>query len=323
MISKQALETSTQQHLEALKKQGFSIAMIPSKVIYTIKAPDGRRKCRLVACGNFLGSNEDSKQAHKQAVYTASIGIETLRMGLTYSARRSHTLVTLDIKAAFLNAQLLPRDRSAAERVAEANIGARMEPNSFEGPNTSEAGEASYSRKEVVALIPPRKLVTKGVFTPQNRLMVRKAVYGLDQDQAPRDWAFLRDSTLPTLKVVCGPKAYKLFRSYSDDNIWLLAQSEPRLGFAASESDCQGDGVEGWLAIYVDDVLVAAERELAWAAVRTIQACWQCSSPEELKHDGQQQIRFLGMDLRWDLDGNLTLDQEAYIREGVRKSVRD
>ena len=123
ICDKEALEKSNQQGLEAL-----------SKVIYSVKAPCGRRKCRLVACGNFLAAAEDSKQAHKQVVYTASIGIESLRTGL-FSARRQHTLLTLDIKAAFLNAQILPRDRQAAE----ATVGGRAE---------EEAG--NINNKEVV-----------------------------------------------------------------------------------------------------------------------------------------------------------------------------
>ena len=120
---KEALEKSNQQGLEVLKAQGCKITLIPSKVLYSVKAPCGRRKCRLVACGNFLAAAEDSKQAHKQVVYTASIGIESLRTGLSFSARRQHTLLTLDIKAAFLNAQILPRDRQAAE----VTVGGRAE----------------------------------------------------------------------------------------------------------------------------------------------------------------------------------------------------
>ena len=298
---KEALEHSNQGALDQLQAQGFRITMIPSKVIYSLKAPCGRRKCRLVACGNFLGAAESDKREHKQVVYTASIGIESLRAGLSYSVRRQHTLISIDIKAAFLNAKLLPRSRQEAEVAAGLTHGV-----------TNSATSTSSGAKEVVALIPPRMLISTGFFGPKDRLIVRKAVYGLDQ--APRDWGLLRDSTLNTLKIACGPARYQLYQSYSEDNLWLISREIPKRGFEATESSA-GDEVEGWLAIYVDDVLVAAKEPLAWATVTAIRECWECSNPEELKRDNNRPIRFLGMDLRWDSDGNLTLDQEAYIKE--------
>ena len=81
---KQALEASNQSHLDKLQAQGYRIVLIPSKVIYSLKAPCGRRKCRL-ACGNFLSAMGNSKQEHKQVDLTASIGIEALRTGLAFS----------------------------------------------------------------------------------------------------------------------------------------------------------------------------------------------------------------------------------------------
>ena len=295
---KEALECTTQQGLEIMKDRGHKITLIPSKVIYSVKAPCGRRKCRLVACGNFLAAAEDSRQEHRQVVYTASIGIESLRTGLSFSTRRGHTLLTLDIKAAFLNASILPRNRQAAEAMVEREVNEK---------------QVDEDPKEIVALIPLRLLITKGVLAASSRLIVRKAVYGLDQ--APRDWGMLRDSKLPTLRIQCRDKTYHLFRSFAEDCMWLISAVPPYRGFEASARMGGHPEIEGWAAIYVDDIMIAADHELAYAVADAIRSCWECSAPQEVGADGSGPVRFLGMDLYWDGERNLTLSQESYIKE--------
>ena len=51
---KQALDPVTQATLDELTKRGIKVTIIPSKLICSIKAPKGRLKARIVACGNFL-----------------------------------------------------------------------------------------------------------------------------------------------------------------------------------------------------------------------------------------------------------------------------
>ena len=306
---KQVLERSNQRHLDQLQAQGYKVTLIPSKVIYSLKAPCGRRKCRLVACGNFLGASEGTKQAHKQVVYTASIGIEALRTGLAFSTRRGHTLITLDIKAAFLNAQLLPRDRKAAEDAVNDD---RYEVDALGTAKNNKTEVTGSGPKEVVALMPPRMLVTKGFFRGDTRLIIKKAVYGLDQ--SPRDWALLRDAKLPGLRINCQGKEFKLFQSFADDSLWLIATHEPRRGFSATMHDGEAEEIAG-TAVYVDDLLISADRDLAYAVSAAIQECWTCSKPQEVSCDKLNPARFLGIDLFWDADGNLVLSQESYITE--------
>ena len=43
-----------------------------------------------------------------------------------------------------------------------------------------------------------------------------------------------------------------------------------------------GPGIEGWIAVYVDDILVAARRSLAEAVLKAISDCWECSTPQEV-----------------------------------------
>ena len=65
----------------------------------------------------------------------------------------------------------------------------------------------------------------------------------------------------------------------------------------------------------LDDLLIAADRDLAYAVAAAIQECWTCSKPQEVSCDTLNPARFLGIDLFWDADGNLVLSQEPYIKE--------
>ena len=310
---KEALEVSTQRVLDQLQARGTKVTLIPSKVIYSLKAPCGRRKCRLVACGNYLSTLEDSKQAHKQAVYTPSIGIESLRTGLAFSVRRNHTFLTIDIKTAFLNANLLPRDRQEAqEAVGSKNpkydgVKAQAETHSLSRP------EEPLQPGELVALIPPRMLITKGIFGAGDRLVVRKAVYGLDQ--SPRDWGFVRDSRLAQLVIEWEKKEFRMYRSYAEDSMWLISTKEPVRGREATDREQSLGEIAAWAAVYVDDIFIAGPKGLAQATVKAIRECWECTEPQEVGSDPCHPVRFLGMDLGYDQEGNLTLSQESYLKE--------
>ena len=54
---------------EAKQNPQWRIEHVPGKAVYTVKAPDGKKKCRLVVCGNFLHprSGEVTNTAEEQA----------------------------------------------------------------------------------------------------------------------------------------------------------------------------------------------------------------------------------------------------------------
>ena len=298
--NKKALERSDTSYLQELRARGVTVKELPSKVIFSVKAPKGKFKARLVACGNFLDQGSESRAAHRNAVFTESVSIEGLRTALSFSVRRNHVLMTVDVKAAFLNAPQLPRDRRRAEELAGTG----------EGPPVESTGE-------VIALVPPRILVNKGMFTYQTRLLVRRAVYGLDT--SPRDWALKRDCDLRGLIVWCGKQRYTLFQSFSEAGIWLISSGVPKRGFEAT--CCRNPGeleISGWVAIYVDDIMISAEEALAKAVVQAVQTLWSCSDPETVgsKRPG---VRFLGLDLFWIDEGTLALSQESYLLELGKK----
>ena len=87
--------------------------------------------------------------------------------------------------------------------------------------------------------------------------------------------------------------------------MWLLSASDPLQGFDASSRLGDHAAIEGWAAVYVDDIMIAADRDLAHAVAAAIQECWECTTPQEVGTDHGSPVRFLGMDLCWDQQGNL------------------
>ena len=93
--------------------------------MWTIKAPDGRHQCGIVACGNMAPAKDESRQDHKDAVFASSLDVTHLRCALAVAARRSYEIAITDIRTAFLNAELLPRERAKAEQAASGGCGGR------------------------------------------------------------------------------------------------------------------------------------------------------------------------------------------------------
>ena len=110
---KKALRVTDWAFVKNLEKQGLQVAVIPGKVLFSRKAPHGRRKVRIVACGNFLGAQETKKEL-KSTVYAAGLDMSVARACLVVAARKGWCLFGLDVKTAFLNAELCPRDRKQA-----------------------------------------------------------------------------------------------------------------------------------------------------------------------------------------------------------------
>ncbi|CAE7949334.1 abcG4 [Symbiodinium sp. KB8] len=179
---KRALIPVDWKQVQRWKESGKRVTTIPAKAVWTIKAPDGRHKCRIVACGNMAPSKDESRQDHKDAVFASSLDVTHLRCALAVATRRSYEIAITDIRTAFLNAELLPRERVKAEQAAAAA-----------------ADGESVPIDEIVILLPPRCLIQRGLVGRNTLWQVAKAIYGLDT--SPRDWSLSRDFTLRRLAV--------------------------------------------------------------------------------------------------------------------------
>lgn len=87
------------------------VEIVPGKAIHSIKAPDGRHKCRIVVCGNYLGedgmpADPTAKKKRDPAYYASGADVTALRVALAEASTHEWHCATLDVKAAFLNADL-------------------------------------------------------------------------------------------------------------------------------------------------------------------------------------------------------------------------
>ena len=298
---KRALIPVDWKQVQRWKESGKRVTTIPAKAVWTIKAPDGRHKCRIVACGNMAPSKDESRQDHKDAVFASSLDVTHLRCALAVATRRSYEIAITDIRTAFLNAELLPRERVKAEQAAAAA-----------------ADGESVPIDEIVILLPPRCLIQRGLVGRNTLWQVAKAIYGLDT--SPRDLSLSRDFTLRRLAVKFQGRELRLYQSFADPNIWLVAENEPercwsRSGLGLDQCEESGVSVWGWIGVYIDDLIIAACRELVKLLLTTITTMWKCGEPEWLTADLCKPLRFLGLQLAWSSERNLLIWQESYIKD--------
>ena len=91
----------------------------------------------------------ESKTQKKHDLYSGGVDLTHLRMLLAFSSRRGMHIWSVDIKTAFLNSELLPRNREGAQEAAETTA---------EGAHAALA-DSPKEPAEYVVLNPPRILV--------------------------------------------------------------------------------------------------------------------------------------------------------------------
>ena len=107
LMSTQTLCDVTPEEVKQIYESGVHVEQIPSKLLCSRKAGAGRRKARIVGCGNF-GTPDDSV-----SVSTGGLDSVTFRLLMAVASQRNWAVGSTDIKCAFLNA---PK-RSQAHRV--------------------------------------------------------------------------------------------------------------------------------------------------------------------------------------------------------------
>ena len=188
---KKALRLVEAEEMAKLIKEK-KVIPLPSKVIFTIK-PDakiatGKKKCRIVACGNF------APQEDKGDYFAAGADSTSLRMALSMASRKQWIAINADVKTAFLNA---PMRRQ------------------MEGDSEDEQSEEAP-----ILLRPPGILVQLGFFSPSQGWAVDMALYGFRQ--SPKRWSDHRDHRLIRMKV----GAYYLEQMESESCMWIIRKME-------------------------------------------------------------------------------------------------
>ncbi|CAE7836086.1 pKIWI502, partial [Symbiodinium necroappetens] len=90
------------------------VEVLPGKVIFSVKARSGRKKTRIVGCGNF----QQGCPRTKLDTHASGISAESIRLLVRFAGHSQWTISTTDIKTAFLNAPIVtPNEETIIVRV--------------------------------------------------------------------------------------------------------------------------------------------------------------------------------------------------------------
>ena len=96
--------------------------IVPAKVVFTRKPLVGKRRARIVACGNIQKKNADGEMTDqpnvlsRKDVYASGLDSIALRIRLGQSALEEWASAMLDIRKAFLHAPLSDKFRAKVRR---------------------------------------------------------------------------------------------------------------------------------------------------------------------------------------------------------------
>ena len=161
---------------------------------------------------------------------------------------------------------------------------------------------APRRKRNLTVLCPPKILKEKGMIPEDLMWQVNKAVYGLVE--SPADWGSYRDEELQGVVWEVAGVRYKL-RMTQEANVWKIL--------------CDGDPSEvpqGYLATYVDDMLMVGPNPILHGLMDAIGSMWECSS-KEFAEEGRD-LRFCGMEIRKTKVG-FDLHQSSYILDLLKR----
>ena len=297
-----------QVNREALRKEaaesGKKYEELPSKVVFTRKA-GGKRKVRACICGNY-------EEQIATETYAGGCDAAQIRCMMRHGALMGWSAFSTDIRCAFLNAKR--KDES-----------------------------------KVIAMTIPAIYVRLGLATAQDVWAVDGAMYGLTT--SPRDWSDHRDLVVPTIKWRRQIKAKQPGgkpgvmgegdgRTCQFDRCYWKSPDPGSLGEANQTWEGQfvraadqhlwhlretcletGQSVNrGMMAIYVDDVLMTAEREVGISALEAIASTWECAPYDEASLE--KAITFCGFEVQAnaaDDGGGFRLHQASYEEDLISK----
>ena len=158
----------------------------------------------------------------------------------------------------------------------------------------------------MVVLKPPALLIKTDHVQRNEYYLAQKAMYGLRQ--SPRCWGLHRDGVLRKMR---SEEKHYFVQSAAEPNLWAILKGDPM------EEGSQDEQLEGFLLVYVDDLMIVGEATTIQVITKTLQQEWETSAPEELGLEGK--VKFLGMELTKGSKGEFIASQEDYIKdkEGV------
>ena len=145
LISTGTIKKVRRGDIAEMEKSGRPVERLPGKLVATRKAPSGKRKARVVACGNFI---ERTLGEAEENISAGGADALLLRILIRVAAEKGWQAATTDVKAAFLNAP-----------------------------------KRSVGRK-VTLVTPPRLLIDLGICNEDELWEICGALYGLRESPA-------------------------------------------------------------------------------------------------------------------------------------------
>ena len=235
------------------------LEMAPAKIAATVKAPNGRKKVRVVICGNLLekkessgagnGSGLDGRKGEPSpfAQYAGGVDGAALRTLWRKGAAEQWSIVISDVRTAFLLAPRLDQER-------------------------------------LLVCKPPQLYVDCGLASPSERWLINGAMYGLQE--SPHDWSCFRDSRMARFAWQNELGSFQLRRT-PEPNLWQI------IHLGDKEED---EKAVGAMAVYVDDILITAPEAIAASALERLRQEWTSSEPEWIGEGSW--VKFCGMELK-------------------------
>ena len=191
---KEALARVAESEAERLVEEGAEL--IPAKLVCTVKpelyVPQGRKKMRIVVCGNFA----ECEEVDKNDLFASGANAVALRIALALASQFAWHGSALDIKTAFLN---VPIHVVRKDKV-----------------------EDKEKKERRILIKPPVLLISAGLVDRSEYWEARKAMYGYRR--SPRLWSDYRDSELRAMELGHGggQDSLRLSQLVSESNVWRI-----------------------------------------------------------------------------------------------------
>ena len=166
------------------------------------------------------------------------------------------------------------------------------------------------------AVLAPKILVEAGCIPPGTAYLVERLLCGL------RLWGGFRDRRFRAAKIKVDEDMYRLFQLETDAAVWKLVKDAPH----KTVEDYMADEAVGLIVVYVDDVMFLGDEKVILAMYLWVteggegeKGGWKCSALEFVR---EKPIRYLGMELRWRVEGKFTFfhaSQGGYIEDLLRE----
>ena len=273
--------------------------ILPGRLVLVVKpnpeGAKGKKKARIVVCGNFQTVHPDEMTSSKTPSYPM------LRMLLSLASYRGWPIETWDVSTAFLYARL------------------------YGDRDTDLDGQYIYMR-------PPKVIEKLGLLPEGTIWKLKKALYGLRT--SPLAWEVERDNSLAELQWKVGDSWYGLTPAKGNPCLWAVVQLSAEEGPATKagrhrvkpaqirsigiQTEGQDKPLElmGGVVTYVDDLLFAMPEVHMRPIIHLLLKKYVMKQSGCLPSGPQKkdvQIGFLGCRITRDSSGTVLCDQEKYI----------